>query len=527
MTKSSSYDFLPWNRLRVMSLTILVSSAMAVADNWTINTTAAVPIATTTATTKVGIGVTSASSVKNMLDVKGGAVIGSGYAGVSTAATDGLSVQGNVGIGIAVPTAKLDVVGNFKVSGLSYLTGNAYLSSNLYLDGGFGAYLKSTAVGTHAGQSIQIYADNSVLSATFAPTGVTVPGKLTVSGITTQTGRVNVNGATDAVNYWMNVKNGKIATSGGNPIYSFGVGDPASQVAGDPTYSAVYLVHTGTNAVLNSDGGGVPSAAAKPLLLQTKGITAISIGTDQKVGISNTSPQANLHVGPSNGSGSFKLGGIHSGGAGITLMNGVAYNTSTTSANSAEGGFLIYTDQDGVNLSNVHFFDIGARDYADPWNGGSQLRFLTSDLAPSGAPAGMQPAAVRMVIDRKGNVGIGQQNPSERLDVNGNLKVTGSITGGDLVVAKVTTKVWSIAPDFVFEKDYDLKPLAHVDEYVKKNKHLPEIPSAKEIHEKGIDLAEMNMKLLRKVEELTLYSITQEKKIDDLTYRLEKVERKR
>jgi len=71
-------------------------------------------------------------------------------------------------------------------------------------------------------------------------------------------------------------------------------------------------------------------------------------------------------------------------------------------------------------------------------------------------------------------------------------------------------------PDFVFGDDYKLTPLSEVENFVKKNKHLRNIPSEKEIKEHGLKLEEMNMKLLEKVEELTLYLIDQEKRIKKL-----------
>jgi hypothetical protein len=85
-------------------------------------------------------------------------------------------------------------------------------------------------------------------------------------------------------------------------------------------------------------------------------------------------------------------------------------------------------------------------------------------------------------------------------------------------VVKVGTNGWSItAPDYVFEKNYRLMPLSEVDKYISKHKHLPEIPSAREIEKKGsVDLVQMNLMLLKKVEELTLHSINQQKEIDEL-----------
>jgi hypothetical protein len=67
--------------------------------------------------------------------------------------------------------------------------------------------------------------------------------------------------------------------------------------------------------------------------------------------------------------------------------------------------------------------------------------------------------------------------------------------------------------DFVFEKDYALPSLHEVEKFVTENKHLPEIASAKEMQKEGINLSEMNIKLLQKIEELTLYVIEQEKKM--------------
>lgn len=72
-------------------------------------------------------------------------------------------------------------------------------------------------------------------------------------------------------------------------------------------------------------------------------------------------------------------------------------------------------------------------------------------------------------------------------------------------------------PDYVFDESYQLMPLNELQEYVKQNKHLPNIPSAKEIHEQGsINLAEMNRLYLEKIEELTLYILQLEERISDL-----------
>jgi hypothetical protein len=73
---------------------------------------------------------------------------------------------------------------------------------------------------------------------------------------------------------------------------------------------------------------------------------------------------------------------------------------------------------------------------------------------------------------------------------------------------------WTLdAPDYVFEPGYKLRPLSEVEEHVKEHKHLPDVPSAAQIKQKGLDVSQMNMALLKKVEELTLYVIQQHKQV--------------
>ena len=77
----------------------------------------------------------------------------------------------------------------------------------------------------------------------------------------------------------------------------------------------------------------------------------------------------------------------------------------------------------------------------------------------------------------------------------------------------VQTNVW---PDYVFKKEYKLKSLYEVEQFIEANNHLPEIPAEEEILEGGINVSEMNVLLLQKIEELTLYTIEQQKNIDEM-----------
>ncbi|SHH87958.1 hypothetical protein [Flavobacterium defluvii] len=122
-----------------------------------------------------------------------------------------------------------------------------------------------------------------------------------------------------------------------------------------------------------------------------------------------------------------------------------------------------------------------------------------------------------------GNVGIGITNPTNKLDVNGTIHSK---------EVKVDLTGWS---DFVFKKDYDLPTLQEVEKHINEKGHLENIPSEEEVLKNGINLGEMNSKLLQKIEELTLYSIQQNKKIEEqakeietlkaLALRIEKIEK--
>ncbi|SNZ00570.1 hypothetical protein [Flagellimonas pacifica] len=153
-----------------------------------------------------------------------------------------------------------------------------------------------------------------------------------------------------------------------------------------------------------------------------------------------------------------------------------------------------------------------------------------------------------------GNVGIGTNDPNFLLDVNGSLNATNiflngfavqssqwttagndiSYSTGNVGIGTANTQGYMLAvagnviaegvkvelegnwPDFVFGEEFNLMSLEEVSKFIGKNRHLPNIPSAKNVEENGIDLGIMDAKLLQKIEELTLYTIQQQKEIDSL-----------
>jgi hypothetical protein len=107
-----------------------------------------------------------------------------------------------------------------------------------------------------------------------------------------------------------------------------------------------------------------------------------------------------------------------------------------------------------------------------------------------------------MTMLANGNLGIGTASPTEKLSVNGKIRAH---------EIKVETSGW---PDYVFAKGYQLTSLEETEKHIKEKGHLPGIPSAEEVKANGVDLGEMNAKLLKKIEELTLHLIEQNKKIE-------------
>ncbi|MEO9804581.1 MAG: hypothetical protein ABJF04_15100 [Reichenbachiella sp.] len=166
-----------------------------------------------------------------------------------------------------------------------------------------------------------------------------------------------------------------------------------------------------------------------------------------------------------------------------------------------------------------------------------------------------------------GQMGIGVETPSEKLEVAGNIKALGKLTGtgveasngtfadqvsvnnllsvagqvaigttdpkgyklavaGEMAVAEITVEVEVNWPDYVFKKNYELQPLSEIKSFVEQNHHLPEVPSAKEITNNGMKMGEMNMILLKKIEELTLHLIEKDLQLQQVMERLSKLENK-
>lgn len=182
------------------------------------------------------------------------------------------------------------------------------------------------------------------------------------------------------------------------------------------------------------------------------------------------------------------------------------------SGNSENGGLYI-TAYSGWNN--------GASIIMNSDNNGGHMAFTsTTGNGPDGTAFifntnGVSSEAV--LIRNNGKVRIG--GTGMNMDPDYKLFVETGIMTEKLKVAVRNSTSWS---DYVFADDYELKSLNEVESYINDNKHLPDVPSAEEVTKDGIDVATMDATLLRKIEELTLYVIQQQKEINELKAKLSK-----
>ncbi len=183
--------------------------------------------------------------------------------------------------------------------------------------------------------------------------------------------------------------------------------------------------------------------------------------------------------------------------------------------NAGSGGHTWGIFSNGVdNFEGAGNFSI--YDYGVGGSGVNQTRFLISGTTGNvGIGTGIVQPTAKLTVN--GKVLVGDQSLSGFVGINtvGQylLYVQQGILTEKVKVAIATTSNWA---DYVFDKTYKLRPLSEVEDFIKANKHLPEIPSANEVVKNGVDLAEMDAKLLQKVEELTLYIIRLEKEMNEL-----------
>jgi hypothetical protein len=221
--------------------------------------------------------------------------------------------------------------------------------------------------------------------------------------------------------------------------------------------------------------GGLSNAGSLDLYDQTAGGYRFTINPSGNVGIGTTTPGYQLDVnGTGNFAGNLKVSG---GTMSATNYGGLSYPYNTTFGSNADASYSqLFAGSTNGYTTGVYVYGGGA---ATP----NVITFSTA-------------SAERIRIDQNGSLSIGVTNPNGyKLAVNGNVHAK---------QVNVDVSGWN---DYVFKRDYRLMPLSEVKAYVGQYRHLPKIPSERQITRDGLNLGEMNALLLKKVEELTLYLI--------------------
>ncbi|HMJ67783.1 MAG TPA: hypothetical protein VK508_02745 [Cyclobacteriaceae bacterium] len=238
----------------------------------------------------------------------------------------------------------------------------------------------------------------------------------------------------------------------------------------DAAYSVGLFSHSGWSGL---SGGFVGTETNHNLYFLSNYTPKAVLTTAGRFGIGTFTPQQMLDV------------------SGIVAINGVKVINTTNSLNGQDiylNGRVI-RNESTVNQDGMYI------NYDATGGGGAHVRFYANGQTE------------RMRIDAStGNVGIGTLSPDAKLAVKG--KIHAQEVQIDLAGA--------VAPDYVFEQNYKLPSLETLRTYIEQYHHLPEVPSAEEMGENGVNVGEMNLLLLKKIEELTLYVIDQQKQIDEL-----------
>jgi hypothetical protein len=236
------------------------------------------------------------------------------------------------------------------------------------------------------------------------------------------------------------------------------------------------IPNSGSSSLIIQAGKG--DANNRHIFLRTNDETRLFIHDNGNVGIGTTNPTTKLDI-------TGTTGGLFVTGENLDPQG--QYDL-TKLKNSAK---LLF----GWNYSGAG----GEQDLFANRANGSVGGFRFYDYANDGTITHL------MCINGNGNVGIGTTNPGHKLTVNGTIHAKEIIIDLNVPLA-----------DYVFEPDYSLMPLQEVEKFVQENKHLPGVPSAKDVKENGLSMGEMQNILLQKIEELTLYVIAQQKEIEML-----------
>gem|GEM_PF-2984224 len=209
-----------------------------------------------------------------------------------------------------------------------------------------------------------------------------------------------------------------------------------------------------------------------------------------------------------------------------SLESGLEFRTGSSR------DFIFYVDNTSESA-----FEMRAEGLSGETDGAARLTMPRSNknlyLALSGGNVGIGTSSVngyKLAVNGSmltHNISVGNNSnilniSASTISFSGDNKTV--IESGQIKTGKVVLSVGSF-PDYVFDVNYELMPLCKVGEFIKEHKHLPNMPSESEVIENGMSVGEINTKLVEKVEELTLYILQQDKKINKLIEKVEILEK--
>ena len=239
-------------------------------------------------------------------------------------------------------------------------------------------------------------------------------------------------------------------------------------------------------------------------------------GTNVGIGISNPSSRLEINSGTAGSSG-LKFTNFNESHLSPTVwyMNGVSVPNNKTLTLDSTGNLI------GANTGSIY--------YMSGYLNNSRFIGLSGydfEMTDGGIPSGSRaepPVNSIFKVKSNGKVGIGTFNTFPTTAGSISLSNYKLFVKGGILTEEVRISLQSTWADYVFNKDYKLMPLNKVEDFIQKNGHLQNVPSAKEVKENGIELGEMAKIQQEKIEELTLYIIEQNKTNEKQTKEIEEL----
>ena len=430
---------------------------------------------------------------------------------------------GNVGIGIIPePSERLHVDGFARTSGGYKVGGNIVINSNRDYNGRNGSFSGNLTV-TGSGNSS--FSGKVGIGTTNPTAKLEIAGQIKITGGEVGEGKVLTSDASGLAS-WSALSADNI-TSGTLPVAIGGTG-LSSVTSGRILFGSDNALSTSDNLHWENSNGRLGIGTTSPgSTLQVNGNVAIG-NTSTSAPVNGLAVLGNVRIGTAT------ILQIHENAA---MFSGVTPKLHVRpSSNPGEYEEMVLLQQSynstpalrrlgyimklgGGNANEINKMGGLVLDSESDWGNHPRLHLVTANQK-------------RLTVTNDGKIGINTSTPEEHLHVNGNTQIDGNLyvansnilVSGEIHAEKFRAALNISWPDYVFDPSYNLPHLSDIEQFVVANRHLPGMPSAQIVEKEGFELAEMNALLLKKIEELTLYVIEQQKQINALNQRFAETE---